>query len=412
MINIAILGYGVVGSGVAEIIEKNKNNIAARAGQNIQVKRILDIKNFPDAPHKELITDNPDHIFKDKTISLVVETIGGTRAAYEFTKNAFMCGKHVVSSNKELVAAHGPELLKLAKKNRVNYMFEASVGGGIPIIRPLSRCLSANRINSITGILNGTTNYILTRMKVNGESFEDALKDARQKGYAEADPTADIEGHDACRKIAILSSIAYNEFVDASVIKTEGISKITMNDMEFAEAINSTIKLLALSRYENGKIYCRVAPGIIKKTHPLAGVDDVFNAVLVNGDAIGDAMFYGQGAGKLPTASAVIADVIDIVHDRYSVVDNVWVRPEKSNLVDIANESIRLFARFSARNREAAKQKINKVMGKVEYIELKANNEIAFITDLDLEGKLRALLASLRGSSEINKVENIIAAYI
>jgi len=225
MVNIAVMGYGVVGSGVVEVIRKNSVSISKKAGQEIRVKKILDIRDFPDSPERDLFTKNPDEIFDDPSIGIVVETIGGIGAAYEFTKKALSKGKNVVTSNKELVATHGPELLKLAKENGVNYLFEASVGGGIPIIRPLNRCLAANEIHSIIGILNGTTNYILTQMKRQGKNFDEALKEAQQKGYAEADPTADIEGHDACRKIAILSSIAYNEFVDYKKIHTEGIKK-------------------------------------------------------------------------------------------------------------------------------------------------------------------------------------------
>ncbi|NLD50637.1 MAG: homoserine dehydrogenase, partial [Clostridiaceae bacterium] len=247
MINVAVIGYGVVGSGVAEIIRKNCVSIGKKAGEEISVKKILDIRDFPDSPDKELLTKNSEEVFEDPSIGIVVETIGGTGIAYEYTKNALKSGKHVVTSNKELVATHGPELLKIAEENGVNYLFEASVGGGIPIIRPMNRCLAANEIHSVTGILNGTTNYILSQMKREGKDFEVALKEAQANGYAEADPTADIEGHDACRKIAILSSIAYNQFVDYRNIYTEGIKNISVSDMKYAESINCTIKLIAIS---------------------------------------------------------------------------------------------------------------------------------------------------------------------
>ncbi|HAA42811.1 MAG TPA: homoserine dehydrogenase, partial [Ruminiclostridium sp.] len=336
MINVAVLGYGVVGSGVVEIIRKNSLSISKKAGKQITVKRILDIRDFPDSPDKDILTKNADDIFNDPDINVVVETIGGITAAYEFTKRALMQGKHVVTSNKELVATHGPELLKLARENSVNYLFEASVGGGIPIIRPLNRCLAANEINRIVGILNGTTNYILSQMKREGKEFDVALKEAQKNGYAEADPTADIEGHDACRKIAILSSIAYDEFVDYKKIYTEGITKITPSDIMYAEKMNSTIKLIAMSEKLNGMIETRVSPVIIENTHPLAGVEDVFNAILVNGDAIGEAMFYGRGAGKLPTASAVVADVIEIVKHWGSFGGDNWnVKEENLSLIHI-----------------------------------------------------------------------------
>ncbi|MCG8400810.1 MAG: homoserine dehydrogenase, partial [Firmicutes bacterium] len=283
MVYAAVLGYGVVGSGVVEVIKKNRISIGKRAGKHIAVKKILDIRDMPKSPDKELLTKNAGEIFGDNSISVVVETIGGIGAAFEFTKRAFMSGKHVVSSNKELVATHGPELLKLAKDNGVNYLFEASVGGGIPIIRPLNQCLAANEIDGIFGILNGTTNFILTKMKRNGQSFDEALKIAQQSGYAEADPTADIEGYDACRKIAILSSIAYGEFVDYRKIHAEGITGITLRDMEYADKMNSVIKLIALSKRIGKKVFARVSPAIISKTNALANVENEFNAIEVKG---------------------------------------------------------------------------------------------------------------------------------
>jgi len=313
MINVAVLGFGVVGSGVVELMDKNSIKIARKAGSQIRVKKILDIREFPDDSYSTLLTKDPDDIFTDDSISVIVETIGGTEAAYKFTVDAFNKGKHVVTSNKELVASYGPELLDMARKNNVSYLFEASVGGGIPIIRPLSQCLAANEISEITGILNGTTNYMLTMMKKEGLTFDEALKSAQNKGYAEADPSSDIGGHDSCRKIAILSSIAYDEFVDYKKIPTMGISNITLKDIVDAERSGSVIKLIASSRKVKGYVEASVAPLTIPKNHPLANVDDVFNAILVKGNAIGEAMFYGRGAGKFPTASAVVADIIDIV---------------------------------------------------------------------------------------------------
>lgn len=313
MINVAVLGFGVVGSGVVELLEKNAAKIEKKANSRIQVKRILDIRDFSNSPFCKLVTKEPDEIFSDDEISIVIETIGGVGAAYKFTLEAFARGKHVVTSNKELVASHGPELLEIARKNNVAYLFEASVGGGIPIIRPLSQCLAANEISEIKGILNGTTNYMLTLMKNEGLSFDEALKSAQSKGYAEADPTSDVEGHDSCRKIAILSSIAYDEFVDYKKIPTKGITQITHDDILEADKNGSVIKLIASSKRVGSKIEASVSPALIPKNHPLANVDDVFNAILVKGNAIGEAMFYGRGAGKLPTASAVVADIIDIV---------------------------------------------------------------------------------------------------
>jgi len=313
MVNVAVLGFGVVGSGVVELMDQNSAKIARKAGSPIKIKKILDIREFPTSSYENLFTNNPDEIFEDDSISVIVETIGGIDAAYKYTMTAFSKGKHVVTSNKELVASYGPELLATARKYNVSYLFEASVGGGIPIIRPLSQCLAANEISEITGILNGTTNYMLTLMRNEKLSFEEALKSAQQKGYAEANPSSDIEGHDSCRKIAILSSIAYDEFLDYKKIPTTGISSITLSDIEKAESSGSVIKLIASSKKTANGISANVAPAILPKTHPLAGVDDVFNAVLVKGNAIGEAMFYGRGAGKFPTASAVVADIIDIV---------------------------------------------------------------------------------------------------
>lgn len=409
MINVAVLGYGVVGSGVVEIIRKNSLSISKKAGKQITVKRILDIRDFPDSPDKDILTKNADDIFNDPDINVVVETIGGITAAYEFTKRALTQGKHVVTSNKELVATHGPELLKLARENRVNYLFEASVGGGIPIIRPLNRCLAANEIRSIVGILNGTTNYILTQMKKEGKEFDVALKEAQKNGYAEADPTADIEGHDACRKIAILSSIAYDEFVDYKKIYTEGITKITPSDIMYAEKMNSTIKLIAMSEKLNGMIETRVSPVIIENTHPLAGVEDVFNAILVNGDAIGEAMFYGRGAGKLPTASAVVADVIEIVKHWGSFGGYNWNVKEENNVIDIMETESKFFVRVKVNDKDKGINEIEKLYQKVEWLKpLEAANgeELVFITECILEKDAKDMLKKV---SQLDCVEEVLS---
>ena len=408
--DVAIIGYGVVGSGVAEVIRKNGKSIADRAGEPIRVKKILDIRDLPEGPDKELLTKEPDEVFNDPDIKIVVETIGGARVAHEFTKKALSAGKHVVTSNKELVATYGPELLKLASDNGVSYLFEASVGGGIPIIRPLSQCLAANIINGITGILNGTTNYILTQMRKEGRDFGDALKSAQQNGYAEADPTADIEGYDACRKIAILSSIAYNEFVDYKNIHTEGISKISLADMQYAEAMDSVIKLIAVSKRQGERIFTRVSPALVSRDNPLSNVEDVFNGIVVSGDAIGDAMFYGRGAGKLPTASAVVADVIDIVRHNESV-RNVWERKEYDNTVPFGESETRSFVRVAVRNRDEAAKYIEKVFGKVEFIKSgkkEHESELAFTTEKETENALAARVEALNGVGSVKEVLNII----
>ncbi len=410
MVNVAILGYGVVGSGVAEVIKKNSESIRQRAGTEIKVKWILDIRDFPDSPDKDVLTKNADDVFNDSEVSIVVETIGGARIAHEFTKRALMAGKSVVTSNKELVATHGPELLQMAKENGVSYLFEASVGGGIPIIRPLNQCLAANEINGITGILNGTTNYILTQMKKEGKSFEAALKEAQQNGYAEQNPTADVEGHDACRKIAILSSIAYNEFVDCENIYTEGITKITVDDMKYADAIDGVIKLIAVSKKSGGKIFARVSPAIVRNEHPLSNVEDVFNAIVVNGDAVGDAMFYGRGAGKLPTASAVVADVIDIAKHPDSGTTGVWVRTEENNILPIEESTARFLVRVNAKNIADAKKDILSIFGETEFVELhsKANdNEFAFISGKIAESEFAAKLDKLESVPDITVLNRI-----
>lgn len=410
MINVAILGFGVVGCGVAEVLKINSESITQRAGQEIKVKWILDIRDFPDSPYADVLTKNADDVFNDSSVDIVVETIGGAKVAAEFTRRALMSRKSVVTSNKELVASQGPELLQLAKENGVSYLFEASVGGGIPIIRPLNQCLAANEINGITGILNGTTNYIFTHMRKEGKSFEDALKGAQQNGYAEQNPTADVEGHDTCRKLAILSSIAYNEFVDSENIYTEGITKVTTEDMKYAEAMNGVIKLIAISRKVNDKIFARVSPAIISKDHPLANVEDVFNAIVVKGNAIGDAMFYGRGAGKMPTASAVVADIIDIAKHPNSGTTNVWVRSNENNIISIENSLAKFLVRVQVSDVSEAKKDISSVFSqKVEYVEMKSqNDELAFVTPIAEEKELNSSLIRLKEMNSITEVLNKI----
>ena len=338
MVKVAILGYGTVGSGVAQVLCQNKDAIARSVGDEVQVKYILDVRDFDQSPYGGTFVKDFSVIEEDPEVSVVVETIGGATVALNFTQRALSAGKHVVTSNKELVACHGLELTRLAQEKGVCYLFEASVGGGIPIIRPLTMCLAANQMEEVCGILNGTTNYILTRMIRSGLTFEAALKEAQANGYAEKDPTADVEGHDACRKICILAAIAFGRHVYPRQVPTEGISGVTLADVAYAESCNRKIKLLGRAvKQDDGRICAYVAPHLVDGEEPLAGVEDVFNAIMVKGDAIGDVMFYGRGAGKLPTASAVVADVMDAarhIRSRKRIEwgpggDDVAVGPEK-----------------------------------------------------------------------------------
>lgn len=313
MINVAVLGFGTVGCGVVEVITKNSNMITENAGSGITVKYIVDIRDFPDSIYRNLFVKDFSVVENDPEVNVVVETIGGVGVAYEFTKRSLLAGKNVVTSNKELVATHGCELLSIAKEKNVNYLFEASVGGGIPILRPLTQCLAANRIEEIYGIFNGTTNYILTAMLVSGTTFDCALKEAQRLGYAEANPTADIEGMDTCRKVSIIGSLGFGKYISPDSIKTEGIRGITLDDMRLANAAGYSIKLLGRAILgPDGKATAFVAPHLVRNDSLISGTDGVMNAITVRGNAVGEVMFYGPGAGSLPTASAVVADIIDI----------------------------------------------------------------------------------------------------
>ncbi len=317
MVKAAIMGHGTVGSGVYEVFEMNAEKITRVLGVPVEVKYVLDLRDFSALPYGNKFVTDFSVIENDPEISVVAEVMGGVGAAYEFTKRCLQAGKSVCTSNKELVATRGEELLRIAQAHGVNYMFEASVGGGIPIIRPMLQCLAANEFDEICGILNGTTNYILTQMIHNGVTFEDALKQAQLNGYAEKDPTADIEGHDACRKICILSDLAFGDKFDPDAVSCEGITKITLEDVANADKLGCVIKLLGRSvRCEDGTAYAYVAPHLIHKESPLAAVEDVFNAIMINGNATGEVMFYGKGAGKLATASAVVADMMDCMEHR------------------------------------------------------------------------------------------------
>ena len=325
MVNVAILGFGTVGSGVAEVLTTNGGLIDNRVNDLVRLKYIVDVRDFPDSPYKDLFVKDFAVLESDPELDIVVETIGGAKIALDFTTRALKAGKSVVTSNKELVATHGYELLQLAREHGCSYLFEASVGGGIPILRPLTSCLAANELEQVTGILNGTTNYILTRMIRAGLTFDAALREAQEKGYAERDPSADVEGHDACRKICILADIAFGRHISPGQAPTQGITGITLADVDYAESAGKKIKLLGRAiRREDGRVCAYVAPHLVDQSDPLAGVEDVFNAISVRGDAIGDVMFYGRGAGKLPTASAVVADVIDIAKDLKKDRHNGW----------------------------------------------------------------------------------------
>ncbi|NLV47544.1 MAG: homoserine dehydrogenase [Clostridiaceae bacterium] len=380
MINIAIMGYGVVGSGVAEVCQMNQAIMKQRTGYQIKIKKILDIRDFPDDPFGDRITHNPDDIFSDPDISIVVETIGGTSIAYKLSVQALKAGKHLITSNKELVAAHGPELMALARKKNVNYFFEASVGGGIPIIRPLHKSLAANEIRLIAGILNGTTNYILTRMDEAGITFEQALSEAQSKGYAEQDPTEDLNGSDACRKLAILASITTGQYVDYRKIYSEGITNILSTDLLYAHSLNMKLKLI--SRFKllpDHRADMIVAPMLIGRNHPIAAADDVNNAILIEGNALGEAMFYGQGAGKLPTASAVVADIISCaMHlDRVRYLSE-WVIPKQEILRDHGECSVQALVRFSNGLSAAQVRQVFDVYG-AKPVKAQAQNEHAWL---------------------------------
>ncbi len=325
MVNVAILGFGTVGSGVAEVLTTNGGLIDQRVADLVRLKYILDVRDFPDSPYKDCFVKDFSIIENDPQVDIVVETIGGATVALDFTTRALKAGKSVVSSNKELVATHGYDLLQLARANGVNYLFEASVGGGIPILRPLISCLAANELSQVTGILNGTTNYILTRMIKAGLTFDQALKEAQANGYAERDPSADVDGHDACRKICILAALSFGQHVYPDQVPTQGIRDITLADVAYADSCGYKIKLLGRClRQPEGKVCAFVAPHLVPGDNPLSDVEDVFNAIAVTGNAIGDVMFYGRGAGKLPTASAVVADIIDIAKDLKKDRRNQW----------------------------------------------------------------------------------------
>lgn len=388
MIKVAVMGYGTIGSGVVEILEQNREQVAGAAGQELSVKYILDLREFPDSPVADRIIHDFKQIEEDEEIRLVVETMGGLNPAYPFVKACLNAGKHVVTSNKALVAAYGTELLAIAREREVNFLFEASVGGGIPIIRPLYRCLGGERLEEISGILNGTTNFILTKMDKEGVSFESALKEAQNLGYAERNPEADVEGHDTCRKLAILTAMATGRPVDYEDIYTEGITGITDMDFEYAGKLGASVKLFGTSRMEAGQVSAYVAPVMIGKDHPLYSVDGVYNGIMVRGNMMGVSMFYGSGAGKLPTASAVVADLIEAAQNVNRNVRLGW-SGEKQPIRPMAQESFRYFVRLagSYRNKE---QDIRRAFGPVEVVELYGLDEFAILTGRMKEQEFKA----------------------
>lgn len=404
---IAVMGFGVVGSGTVELLDKNKDIIKKRCGKDVELKYILDLRDFPDSPYRDKLTKNFEDILCDPQISVVAELMGGKTFAYDYTKRLLSAGKSVVTSNKELVAAYGAELLKVAKSHGCNYLFEASVGGGIPIIRPLHQCLAANKFERISGILNGTTNFILTKMIYDQVSFDDALKQAQELGYAEKDPTADVDGHDATRKLCILGSLAFGKHIYPEYVHCSGIRNITLDDVEYAEDAGYAIKLVGLIENTDSGLVATVCPRLVSVNNPLSSVNDVFNAIMVTGDAVGDVLFYGRGAGKFPTASAVVADIIDAIkHEGRDMItlnwedscDRSFIRPYKSAKVS-------MYVRISAENVDSLKATITGMFGYVDFIPRKhrSKNELAFITPVMQESEIDRRLGILSQSAQLKR---------
>ena len=399
MIAVAILGHGVVGSGVAEILRQNAEGIAAKAGDTLQLKRILDLRSFPELPYADLFTTDFQDILRDGDIRIVVETMGGLRPAYDFVKACLEAGKSVVTSNKELVAAKGDELLAIARKNNLNFLFEASVGGGIPILRPLDQCLAANNVLEIAGILNGTTNFMLTKMIRDDMSFEEALALAQKLGYAERDPSADVGGHDACRKICILASLAFGKHVLPEQVHTEGITEVTLEDVRYAAACGGVIKLIGRAVRTAQGVTCMVAPMILPQDNLLAGVDDVFNGIMVRGDSVGDVAFVGRGAGKLPTASAVVADVIDEAKHLGARKYLFWESGEAGFVQDYRGVAYGMLLRFACDDETQAPAKLSQVFGEVRRVTVAdgEKGQVAVITPALTADELEDKLGQLAG---------------
>lgn len=398
MVNVAIMGHGVVGSGVAEILLNNRQHIAEKTKEDVHIKYILDLRDFDTLAYSNKFIKDFNIILEDASVKVVAEMMGGLHPAYDYVKQCLAAGKSVVTSNKELVAAKGAELLALAEEKNVNFLFEASVGGGIPVLRPMAQCLAANNLLEVTGILNGTTNFIMTKMIREDMSFDDALALAQKRGYAERDPSADVDGHDACRKICILASLAFGQHVYPEQVHTEGISNITHADVAYAAACGRVIKLIGHAKTaENGQIFATVYPALLERSHPLAGVEGVFNAILIRGDYIGEVMFYGPGAGKLPTASAVVADIIDCVKHLQARKFLKWEAGSANYVADMQEDTVRLFVRAFARDKAAAKEEAKAVFEDLEIITRQDEkpDAFAFITPKGQEKQLRRKLASL-----------------
>ncbi len=405
MKNVAVLGYGVVGSGTVELFEKNREDIVAKIGRDCDIKYIVDLRDFPDDKFADKLIKDFNIVLEDDEIEVVAEVIGGTHPAYEFTKAALERGKSVVTSNKELVANKGAELIRIAHEHNVNYLFEASVGGGIPIIRPLNKCLAGNKIEQISGILNGTTNFILSKMIKDQMDFETALRLAQELGYAEHDPTADIEGHDACRKICILGSLAYGKHIYPERVHRSGISHITLDDVAYAENAGYAIKLIGTVKpAEGGRVSAIVCPRLVPKSDMLSSVDGVYNAISVTGDGVGDVLFYGKGAGKLPTASAVVGDIIDCLKHRDRSIMISWDDcTDEDYVVKYKTVENSVYVRINAANADELKPAISELFGKLTYIERagRPDDEIAFITPTMTESVIDEKLAELSHSAKI-----------
>ena len=397
--NVAVLGYGTVGSGVVEIINTKHTYINERTSDaDRQVTHILDLRDFPGDPNEDKLTKDFNDILNDDSVEIVAEALGGVDPAFDFTAKLLAAGKHVVTSNKELVSTRGLELLQIAKEHNVNYLFEASVGGGIPLIRPLVYCLAGNEIDSINGILNGTTNFILTKMIYENLTFEEALVLAQENGYAEADPTADVEGIDACRKIAILASLASNSWIDPDKIHTEGITKITLEDVAYAGNCECVIKLIStMEKLDDGRYYIIVSPAVISKESQISSIDGVFNGALVSGDNVGDVIFYGQGAGKLATASAVVGDIVDCANHNKERRKIGWKEEKEDLVADYREVPNRYYIRLKVENPDLAQSEIRSSFGDIYLLARSGafNTELAFLTSEFTENQVREKIDAL-----------------
>ena len=405
MIKIAVMGYGTVGSGVVEVFYKNRESIQHNAGHEMDIKYILDLREFPDSPYVDKFTKNFEDIINDDEIKIVVEVMGGATFAYDYVKRCLLAGKSVATSNKELVAEKGAELIRIAKQNNTNFLFEASVGGGIPILRPITQCLAANDITEIYGILNGTTNYILTKMINEHAQFDDALKTAQELGYAERNPAADIEGHDACRKICILSALAFGKHVYPKQVYTEGITNVSLDDVSIAGTAGYAIKLIGKTVHLSGegKVFTTVYPALVRSKSQIGNVDGVYNAVMVRGDAIGDVVFYGQGAGKLPTASAVVADVIDCAKHLTTRKLVCWEDGSDDYVKDYKLDKIAMYVRVASDDLAACESSAKAVFGDINVIS--REGALAFITpvmpECDFDEKIKEVSGEVKAKIRV-----------